>query len=165
MSDPSTPGQPAPGQPGNPATPAQAGSRPPSGVRVRLAGLIIEARTALAVPDAGYHGWAARAGQLEALLDLLAEAAADVIAEPMTAGQILAGDRRLLDDGQVAAVTRVRHGHFWIGGKHQPGMAIDWTAGHGSARGTMFRRGDEALRRLPGGAPRGPATGGTQSDV
>ena len=46
-------------------------------------------------------------------------------------------------------MTGRRYGEFWIGGTHRPGIAIDWPAAHGNARGTRFRLPSDRLDQLP----------------
>jgi hypothetical protein len=72
----------------------------------------------------------------------------ETVGEPIPAEAVLPGDV-LLIGGLAAVVTAHRFGHYWIHGTRQPGIALDWNACRGSARGTLFRLADETLRRLP----------------
>jgi hypothetical protein len=66
--------------------------------------------------------------------------------EPVAARDVQAGDRLLLEDGQAAEVTDIRHGFYWLESGHEPGIAIGWKAG--SSSGVLFRKASDILQRV-----------------
>lgn len=114
----------------------------PHDARVRVADLISDIREVLAEPDP-----AASAADLRELLRLLADAAAEAIAGPVMAIDVMPGDVLLLDGSTVTVTSAPRPGAYRIGEARQQGVALDWRAG--SQRGVTFRRADELLCRLP----------------
>jgi hypothetical protein len=69
--------------------------------------------------------------------------------EPVTAGDLSAGDVVVFDDGTEAEITDTRTGDYWLNdGTHAPGVALGWKSGTSS--GVMFRQADDVLVRLTG---------------
>lgn len=127
----------------------QPNQRRPDDPRVRVADLIADIREVLAEPDPVVQaaGIGSRVGDLTTLLKLLADAAAQAIAGPVLAIDVLPGDVVLLDGAPVTVTSAPRPGTYRIGGQRQHGVALDWR--DGSKRGVIFRRADELLTHLP----------------